>query len=331
MNKQAMKTIVARGIRCILFDLGRTLWTPHDEAIVAMANRASDLEAIDKLLHYGCITALTREDAILLGTRIRMAVKERIRRARFQDPTYQPNFAEITMQELQRLGIPHVDPMVGKAIHDALRTSVITTRQLFDDALPTLVTLKQRGYLLGIVSNRDWGGDTFVEEICKMGLLEVFKPEYIVISADIGIRKPNPAIFQHILERIHIEPEETAMVGDALETDIRGAKALDLFAIWKPNPVLRVAVRDRWKTRAIPDSMPPQQRAEGIDVHAVSVMPALTPTESPLPDTFESEEEYLLNYEWNLKPRPSCTSDRVNPDLVIEYLHDLLLYFQGSM
>ncbi|HCJ35620.1 MAG TPA: hypothetical protein DHV65_15165, partial [Ktedonobacter sp.] len=53
---------------------------------------------------------------------------------------------------------------------------------------------------------------------------------------DLGIRKPNPAIFLHTLNALDIPPTEAVMVGDSLSADIAGGKGLGLYTIWKPNP-----------------------------------------------------------------------------------------------
>jgi HAD superfamily hydrolase (TIGR01509 family) len=54
----------------------------------------------------------------------------------------------------------------------------------------------------------------------------------IVISEEAGVSKPDPAIFRLALERIGVDAEEAVMVGDAWHTDIAGARAAGLRAIW---------------------------------------------------------------------------------------------------
>lgn len=63
----------------------------------------------------------------------------------------------------------------------------------------------------------------------------------IVISEEAGVSKPDPGIFRIALERIGAGPHETVMIGDAWKTDIAGARAAGLRAIWfnpagKPRP-----------------------------------------------------------------------------------------------
>ena len=54
----------------------------------------------------------------------------------------------------------------------------------------------------------------------------------IVISVDVGIRKPRPEIFQAILEALGTAPEETLHVGDNLRADVGGAAAVGMKTVW---------------------------------------------------------------------------------------------------
>ena len=79
-----------------------------------------------------------------------------------------------------------------------------------------------------------------------MGLLDYFEYEHMAISADLGIRKPNPAIFMYALNKLQVQPEEAAMVGDSLKADILGARILNMLAIWKPKAALREEAKAAW-------------------------------------------------------------------------------------
>ena len=53
----------------------------------------------------------------------------------------------------------------------------------------------------------------------------------VVVSAEIGCCKPDPAIFQTALGLLGARPDEVAMVGDRLPTDIAGARRAGLRAV----------------------------------------------------------------------------------------------------
>jgi HAD superfamily hydrolase (TIGR01549 family) len=94
---------------------------------------------------------------------------------------------------------------------------------LYDDALPTLELLREHGLKIGLVSNGARDLDEFVAD----HRLDV---DAAVGSRRHGRTKPHPSIFRAVLERLEVEPEEAAMVGDSPEDDIEGAKALGIKA-----------------------------------------------------------------------------------------------------
>ena len=94
---------------------------------------------------------------------------------------------------------------------------------LYDDALPTLELLRSHGFKLGLVSNGARNLDEFVAD----HRLDV---DAAVGSRSHGWTKPHPSIFRAVLERLQVEPEEAAMVGDSPEDDIEGARALGMRA-----------------------------------------------------------------------------------------------------
>jgi putative hydrolase of the HAD superfamily len=54
----------------------------------------------------------------------------------------------------------------------------------------------------------------------------------VVISGELGIGKPDPGIFEHVLNSLGAEPHEAVMVGDSWERDVEGALGAGLSAIW---------------------------------------------------------------------------------------------------
>jgi putative hydrolase of the HAD superfamily len=94
---------------------------------------------------------------------------------------------------------------------------------LYEDALPVLDELRRHGLKLGLVSN----GARDIDEFVAHHRLEV---DVAVASRSHGKVKPDPTIFRAALERLRVEPEETAMVGDSIEDDVEGARALGIRA-----------------------------------------------------------------------------------------------------
>jgi putative hydrolase of the HAD superfamily len=97
--------------------------------------------------------------------------------------------------------------------------------QLFDDAIPALRELSARGWTHIILSNH-------VPELGSilhaLGIDEYFA--HVFNSADTGYEKPHPQAFANVMEIIG-KDGEVWMIGDSLESDIRGAARAGIPAI----------------------------------------------------------------------------------------------------
>lgn len=100
---------------------------------------------------------------------------------------------------------------------------------LEEDALPMLKTLQGQGYRLGLISNASDGEDVRTL-LANHGLTQYFDP--VLISAEVGMRKPHPHIFKIALTLCNTPPENTVMVGDTLEADILGANNAGMTSVW---------------------------------------------------------------------------------------------------
>jgi putative hydrolase of the HAD superfamily len=95
---------------------------------------------------------------------------------------------------------------------------------LFDDVLPTLDELRSRGLKLGLLSNTARDLDAFVDHHG----LEV---DAVLTSRVHGKTKPHESIFRRVLELLDVAPPEAAMVGDTVEDDVEGARAVGMRAL----------------------------------------------------------------------------------------------------
>ena len=96
--------------------------------------------------------------------------------------------------------------------------------ELFEDALPVLDELRAARLRIGLVSN----GIRDLSEFVAHHRLDV---DAAVGSRAHGRVKPHPTIFQAALELLGTTPQESVMVGDSLEEDVEGARALGMRAI----------------------------------------------------------------------------------------------------
>ncbi len=83
--------------------------------------------------------------------------------------------------------------------------------------LATLPKLYEDGYRLCIVSNNPWS-ESIVASLRRFNLGHLF--EEIVVSCDVGYRKPHLKIFSELLRRLELEPSKVLFVGDSYPHDI---------------------------------------------------------------------------------------------------------------
>jgi len=130
---------------------------------------------------------------------------------------------------LNEWGYPEVPDQILRQALKAMYAVSQAHWHLEPDTVPTLAALQKIGYRLGLISNAadDVDVQTLVD---KAGIRPFF--DKILTSAGEGIRKPNPRIFQKMLDFWGYSPEEVAMVGDTLGADILGAQNAGIFSIW---------------------------------------------------------------------------------------------------
>jgi putative hydrolase of the HAD superfamily len=99
--------------------------------------------------------------------------------------------------------------------------------QPYPDVVEVLTQLRQR-YRLSILS--DGQSAYAVPELQAAGLLEFFNP--VIVSGDLGYRKPDVRIFKRALSAMKLKPSEVLFIGNDMYRDIFGAKQLGLKTIF---------------------------------------------------------------------------------------------------
>lgn len=100
-------------------------------------------------------------------------------------------------------------------------------RKLMPGAEDVLKTLKDRGFILAVISNNDGRTAKKCEEL---GIDKYF--DFIGDSTELGMIKPDSKIFHYTLEKLGLKREEAVHVGDLWGADILGATNAGLDAIW---------------------------------------------------------------------------------------------------
>ena len=127
--------------------------------------------------------------------------------------------------------------------------------RLIPGTLDMLERLK-REYPLGLLTN--FTHPPAAKKIIRQTGLEPFF-KTILISGELGYRKPHPRVFQRLLESLQVENTHTVYVGDDPEPDITGALGAGILPIWT------TYVRDR----GLPRSAGILARGEDPPIHDV--------------------------------------------------------------
>lgn len=217
-------------ISTVLFDLGNTLWHIPDPPPVEEV-RKETIRRIFALLDSWGIEP--EGELFFLGRDIRFAIEEANRRA-YEGDCVSPHFPTVVGEVAAAKGL-NLTPAESEQLWESWNLEgAFFGRRLFDDAIDALEALRRRGYRLGCVTNRAFGGPAFASEVEDHGLARFF--DVLSVSCDIGFMKPHPQIFQHALDILGVEPEEAVMVGDSLRADVAGAQALGMTAVWREHP-----------------------------------------------------------------------------------------------
>jgi putative hydrolase of the HAD superfamily len=110
--------------------------------------------------------------------------------------------------------------------------------ELYEDALPTLAALRDRGLKPGLLSNSARDLEEFVGH---HGLMV----DAVLTSRVHGKTKPHETIFRRMLELLDVLPGDALMVGDTIEDDVEGATAVGMRAV----------LVDREERYGVPDSI----------------------------------------------------------------------------
>ena len=160
-----------------------------------------------------------------------------------------------TARVLRRTLAEHGYPSLSDAVIDqSLRALYRISQQYWlpeDDAYPTLKSLLEDGYRLGIISNA--ADDADVQALVdKVGVRPYL--DFVISSAAFGYRKPAPGIFQAGLQHWDLPPTRAAMVGDTRDADILGGNRLGMFTVWITRRVENASIPPDEDEDLIPDA-----------------------------------------------------------------------------
>jgi len=151
--------------------------------------------------------------------------------AREYSPTFLPEdedryHARMAERLFRRLKVKEAEALAPAHGAEVWRRIGPASLEVFPDVRPTLERLREEGYRLAVVSNWQCGLGHFCIEL---GLGDLFRTT--VVSAEVGVEKPDPRIFERACHELGTEPRRVLHVGDSAEEDVGGARAAGLRSV----------------------------------------------------------------------------------------------------
>lgn len=126
------------------------------------------------------------------------------------------NIADYYRQVLVRLGYINKNWTFYDRLYDVFAE---VPAILYDDSLPILQTLADRGLVLGIITNHS----SLIRPVINEYVGKYISNSHVIISQDLQVYKPDPVIFRQATRQIGVLPENCLFIGDNLEVDAIGA------------------------------------------------------------------------------------------------------------
>lgn len=201
-------------IKAVFFDLYNTLvdYDPPREELQAATLRQMGMEAEPEALR----RAIQLADQFYYEESARLPVQKRSAAEKTD------LYAEYQSKVLAGVGIKVTKEVALQVLarFGAMLRQSGAKLVLFPDVVPALAQLKSRGLTLGLITNVDRDMSPTFDELGLSSYLD-----FMVISFELGVAKPDPAIFRAALERAAAKPAEAIHVGDQYHADVLGARS----------------------------------------------------------------------------------------------------------
>jgi len=134
------------------------------------------------------------------------------------------NFAH---RRLVALGCPlEIVPDLGPRVSAHMREGYKPENWIPEEVHTVIPELKNAGYFLGVVSNRDKPYQDVIDELGMRGYFH-----FSLAAGEVKSWKPDPGVFYAALERANATAQETVYIGDNYFADIVGARRAGLHPV----------------------------------------------------------------------------------------------------
>ncbi len=223
-------------IRAVFFDLYNTLVTydPPREVIEARILKDFGIEVSPEALLRPILTA----DDFIYQEHARSSISKR---SKEETVALYTQYHDIILKEAGLEASPEVIAgILGRWMSFDLKMT------LYDDVIPALTDLKERGLVLGLISNVDRDIAPLYQGLGLSDWLKV-----MVTSQEVGFNKPQPEIFLAALKQAGVKPSEAIYVGDQYQIDVVGASKAGMRGILLDRNGLLEEITDCLKVRRL--------------------------------------------------------------------------------
>ena len=123
------------------------------------------------------------------------------------------------------LGIEPSDSLISDLVAIE-RQRLVNSVKLYPSAVSTLSRLASQGFKLGLLSNSSEGAAI---PITYLGIDKLF--QRMILSHEVGLLKPDPAIYQLACRALDTRPSETMFVADGSFGELDAARELGIYAV----------------------------------------------------------------------------------------------------
>ena len=188
-------------IRAVIFDMFETLITHYHSPLYFGAQMAADA-----------------------------GIAEEKFQALWRPTEYDRTIGKLTLEEvvesILRENQSYSEELVNKIVKKRIETKQDCFRQLHSEIIPMLKKLKEKGILIGLISN------CFSEEaevIRRSVLFPYFDAVYL--SYEQGVQKPDKEIYKRCMADLGVRPEECLYIGDGGSNELEAARTLGMKAL----------------------------------------------------------------------------------------------------
>ncbi|SEW45479.1 putative hydrolase of the HAD superfamily [Chryseobacterium wanjuense] len=211
-------------IQHIFFDLDNTLWDHRKNAYLTIKDLFETEEITLKYnIDFEEFHSVYHNINESLWEKIRDGIidKEYLRKHRFYD-----TFKHFNVDDLE----------LSMYFEEHFLDKILNHNELVEGAQYILDYLKAKNYTLHVISN---GFKEVTERKCILSRID--KYFQTITSADsVGVRKPNPKIFEYSLQLAEASKEESILIGDDWIADVVGAQNFGMdvifFDVFNENP-----------------------------------------------------------------------------------------------